>query len=249
MNIDLPTLGYIQNVIKTAKLVGLDALIIEPGMIRGVDVNATRVILHKTDVQELPFGSIAISRLDVFTERLELAKGVGTFTVEVKTQGEDPTIPTEKTVTKAMFAKQLTYKGKGLKLEFKASNPSTIKAPRNLNDRMKYSVQMTPEVLVYLQKAKTAFGTDEFDIVLDENGASITLVDINNDQMSFTFTDTVTNLVADDTTTPTMTRRFPIAIFLPLLKLEPTSTLQFSERTGYAQLLVNNLNVCIMPRV
>lgn len=248
MEIELTTLGYIQDVVKTAKLVGIESLIIEPGCIRGVDEKSTRVILHTKNVPAFDFGSIAISRIGVFTERLELAKTSTSFTIDAATHGTDATIQTGKDTPDAMYVRQLTFKGKGLKLDFRASNPVTVKCPRNLKDRMKYSFHLSSDALLYLQKAKSAFGTDEFELVLSNQGVSVNLTDINNDKLSFAVTEKV-ECLTDDESDFEFKRRFPIDVLLPLLKLDSNATLMMSERTGYIEMQVNNLTVCIMPRV
>jgi hypothetical protein len=250
MKLSTATVAYLQDVVKTAKFVGVDSIIIEPGCVRGVDETNSRVICHNQDVPELEFGSISITRLNVFLDRLNIARGIEGFSVDVETFGDDPTLLTEKDQkgAKAMFARSATFKAKGMKLDYKASNPLITKVPRSLKDRPKYRLALGHDAVVYLEKGKAAFGTDEFTLILDDSGATIELTDINNDHMSFVFTDKVTREIPEDTSPISYSQRFPIAKLLPLFKLNPETDLFVSERVGYIQTKINNLTVCILPR-
>lgn len=248
MKVSAASIAYILDAVKTAKLVGVDALIIEPGCLRGVDEKNTRVICHTDNVLPMEFGSIAITRIDTFVERLEMVRSMDGFTVEVEVMGNDPDRGTDKDKPGAMFAKSLTFKAKGVKLDYKATNPLIVKAPRNLKDRLKYRVRLNAETVSYMQKGKAAFGTDEFTLVLTDDGAVIEMTDINNDHLSYKITDTVGKELPDDRSAVGFTNRYSIPYLLPLFKLNPDRDFFVSERVGYLQTQVNNLTVCVLAR-
>lgn len=249
MKLDMATIAYIESVVKTAKAIGIDRLVIEPGFARGVDEEHSRALIHTTDVPVMPFGSIGINRLDIFTTRLEMAKSVSGFGVEVTTQGEDPLVVVDKDTPKGMFASALHFKSKGLKLDFKCSNPMILKSPRNLKDKMRYRLQMTPETVSFLSKGKSAFGTDEVTLIVNNDSeVSIELVDINNDRMSYQIASTVDREIEGDKAPISYSKSFSLSMMLSLFKLNPDCYFYVSERVGYIKMQVNSLDVNILPR-
>lgn len=250
MKLDPESLDYLVSVVKATKSLGVESLIIEPGRIRAADEDVKRVVLHVDDVQPLPFGSIGITRLDTFLNRYELAKSTAGMYVEYTTKGEDPLVGIKEDKN-AMFAHTLQFKGKGLKLDFRPSNPLVIRAPRTMNDKLKYRMLVTDELIQFITKGKSAFGTDEFTLLVNEDGAFIEMVDINNDKLSFQFSDAdaIERVIEDDTSKLSYNCSFPIAYVLPLFKDRAGSPFHVSERNGFIQMVVNNLTSLILPRV
>jgi len=54
MKLDKITVSYILNVVETAKLVGIDSVIIEPNTVRAIDDNHTVVLFQDKDVPRCP---------------------------------------------------------------------------------------------------------------------------------------------------------------------------------------------------
>lgn len=248
MKLDPESLDYLVEVVKATKALGVESLIIEPDCIRAADEDIKRVVLHKQNVKPMPFGSIGITRLDVFLDRYELAKTTAGMYIEYTTRGEDPMVCI-KDDKNAMFAHTLQFKGKGLKLDFRPSNPLVIRAPRNMKDRLKYRLLVTDELTQFIDKGKRALGTDEFTLLINDEGAFIEMTDINNDKLSFQFADNVEKVNDDDEGKPMYSAAFPIAYVLPLFKNNSGSSFQISEKVGYIEMAVNNLTSLILPRV
>src|SRR5271163_1919810 len=105
MNIDAITISYLQSVVKTAKLVGIDSVIIEPNVVRGFD-EAGVVILQTKDVPDMPFGSIGMNRLDIFASRYDLLKTQDKFSVDVELDDDQKCV------------KSIIMKAKGTKIDY-----------------------------------------------------------------------------------------------------------------------------------
>ena len=65
---------FMKNAVKTAKLVGIDSLIIETGKIRAADQEKTVTIFQTSNIPSLPFNAIGISRVNDFSARLSLVE-------------------------------------------------------------------------------------------------------------------------------------------------------------------------------
>ena len=76
MKLNVELIQYIETLVKTARSVGIEDLIIEPDLIRGMDEDQTIVLFHSTDVPVLPFTSIGLSRISTFLKVLRELKSI-----------------------------------------------------------------------------------------------------------------------------------------------------------------------------
>jgi hypothetical protein len=236
MKMDQPTLGYILNAVQTANLVKIDSLIIEPGKVRAIDEERTVFILQDANVPDLPFGSIGLNRLGVFSSRLDLVKLHDTFDIDVTTEGDS-----------SLFARTLTMKAKGLKVDYRCANPATIQAPKAMNDAVKIKVTAVPEAITYMQKGASAMGADVITLIGNDDGVTMELADINMDKMTFQLADAA-DLQALDGSTPNFTHKYPIKTVLALFKHNTGGAFQLTSR-GIMRMSINNLCVNVLPKV
>ncbi len=235
MKLDTETITYMQNIVDTAKMVGIDSIIIEPGLIRAIDDNRC-VVLHQTeDVEDLPFGSVGLNRISVFTSRLDIAKTQEKFTVDA-VEGTDD------------FAKSITMKGKGIKIDYRCANPSSIRAPKIIHDTMKYRVDLNSDAVLLLQKGQAAMGAPEtVAIISNKDGVAFELVDVNShDVFSHTFTDKVHAL--NGSTKMTFAHRYPVKVLLTLFKHDSEGSFDIGEK-GILHIDVNGLGVYVLPQI
>jgi hypothetical protein len=230
MKLDKNSITYIQNVVETAKLVGIDSVIIEPNLVRGYENQV--VIYQNENVPDMPFGSIGMNRLDVFTARYDIAKTQDQFTIEADIDEG------------SAFARSITMKAKGMKVDYRCANPTAIKAPRQINDTMKYRVSLNAEAVVYLQKAQAAMKAEHVTIVSDD-GVSFELSDVNNDTFKYKFADKVQVLTDGN---GKFAHRYPIKVILSLFKQNATGHFDIGAK-GMAAFSINDLKVFVLPQV
>lgn len=234
MNIDTETMSFLVNVVKTAQLVDIDNAIVEPGRVRGMDDNHTVVLFHEQDIPDMPFGSIGLNRLGVFLSRYEIARTQDSFKVEAKLSDDE------------QFARSLTLKGKGTKIDYRCANPTTIKAPRQINDTMKVGVQVNGEAVRLLQKGQAAMSNPEtVTLLCDDDKVSFELVDVNNDVFKHTFAQEIELLDGDDSN---FAHRYPLKILLSLAKQHPDGHFEIGHK-GMLKFPVSDLTVYILPQV
>lgn len=232
MKLDKNTVSYIQTVVETAKLVGIDAVIIEPNLVRAIDDNNTVVINQNKDVPEMPFGSIGMNRLDIFTARYDLAKTQDDFSIEAEVDNG------------SQFARSIMMKGKGMKIDYRCANPAAIKAPRQVNDTLKYRISYTGEAVSNLQKAQGAMKAETVTVVAD-GAVSFELTDLNNDTFKYQFADKVDVLTDGN---GKFAHRYPVKTLLPLLKQSTTQYFEIGAK-GIAAFNLNGLKVFVLPQV
>jgi len=234
MKVDVDTIAYIQKVVKTAQMVGIDNVIIEPELTRAIDDDKTVVLFQNENVPDMPFGSIGLNRIGVFMSRLDIAKTQDGFSIESDSpEGSE-------------FVRSLTMKAKGVKIDYRCANPSTIQAPRQINDVLKHRVPLNAEAVVLLQKGQSAMSADIVTIVSNKSGVSFEIVDINNDIFSHTFTTEVENLTDD--TDINFAHRYPIKTLLPLFKQNADGFFEVGQK-GILSISVQGLNLFVLPQV
>jgi hypothetical protein len=237
MIIDPTSLAYIQNVIKTANLVKIDNIIIEPGKVRAIDTDHTVVLFHDKNVPIMPFGSIGINRINVFSSRVEIAQSVENFSVEAVMDSG---------TSKEPFVRALIMKGKGIKVDYRCANPQTIQAPKAVHDPAIYRIKMTKEAIDLMQKGQSAMTTDEVSFVGNSEGVSFEMSDINSDTLAYHFADSIDNVSGKDIP-PTFAHKYPIKTLHSLFKANSDGHFEMTTK-GMLKIVVNNLDIYVLAR-
>ena len=234
MKLSTDEIAYIQKVVKAAQMVDIDNIIIEPDLVRAIDDDKTVVLFQNEDVPDMAFGSIGLNRISVFMSRLDIAKTQEDFTIEADNPDSGD------------YARSLTMKAKGVKIDYRCANPSTIQAPRQVNDTLKCRVPLNAEAVVMLQKGQSAMSAETVTIVSNKKGVSFEIVDINNDTFSYTFTDKVESLTEDGDVN--FAHRYPVKTLLPLFKQNAEGTFAIGQK-GILSISVQGLNLFVLPQV
>ena len=227
MRLDQDTLTYIKNVVETGQMVGIDNVIIETGKVRAINDEKSVVMFQEENVPDIDF-NIGLNRVGVFLNRLEVARTQENFAVDVATDDNGE------------FARSFTMTGKGFKVDYRCANPKTIAAPKKVNDEMLHEIHLTAQAVYMLQKGQTAMGADVVSLICNEDGITFEFVDGNSDKFTHTFT--------TEGSEESFTYMYPIKILLPLFKYNAENTFRIG-RKGMLNVVVNNLNIFVLPQV
>lgn len=227
MKINLDTLTYIRNVVETGQMIGIDDVIIETGKVRAINDEKSVVLFQEENVPDMGF-NVGLNRINVFLSRLEVARTQENFAVNVITDDNDE------------FARSFTMTGKGFKVDYRCANPKTIKAPKAIVDEMLHEIQLTPQAVYMLQKGQSAMGSDMVSLICNEEGITFEFVDANDDKFSHQFT--------SEGSSDVFTYKYPIKILLPLFKHDAESSFKIGKK-GMLNIVVNNLNIFVLPQV
>jgi hypothetical protein len=182
----------------------------------------------------MPFGSIGLTRTDVFLARYDIAKTQDNFVIEAL-------VDEDKSYTRA-----LTMKGKGIKIDYRCGDPTKIKAPRQVNDTLVNQVALNAEGVLLLQKGLSAMGSEQVAIVCDNDGVSFELTDVNNDVFKHTFASEAVAISENER--KTFAHKYPAKILLALFKHDPTGSFKVGTK-GILSFPVNGLTVFVLPQV
>lgn len=249
MRLNTQELDFIQAVIKTANMLDVAGVIIEPGKVRAMDEDQTIFLFQDKGIPTLSFGSIGLNRLDAFSTRLDIARAQPSFSVDVITTGEDNTIGYDKFDTKStdkppMWVRSLNIVADKVSMEYRCASPMTIKAPKNRAGANVFSVTITPDLLTMLQKGKAAMKSKEFTLIGNKKGASIEISDINSDKLTYHFNDTIVSHMGEE---PDFSYTYMIDPVLSVFRTNTTGTFNLTAR-GSLSFSVNGLDVYFMSR-
>lgn len=236
MKLDQENLDYILNVVKTAKLVGIEGIAIEPNLVRGYDLkNNSVLILQTVNVPDMSFGSIGMGRLDIFSARYEILRTQDKFSIEADIDMD------------AQCTRSLILKAKGTKIDFRCAKPVAIKGPKQVNETFKHRVHMNSESALLMQKAISAMEKPDVVTLLSNNeGVSFEFLDVNNDKFSHTFMEKVESLTPD--ATGKFAHRYLVETLFPLIKHNPDGHFDVGQK-GILAFTVNNLTVYVLPQI
>lgn len=235
MKVSANIIDFLERVAETARMVGIESILIEKNLIRGMDEGKTVAILQ--DVKEnLPFSGIGLTRASLFLSRLEVAKTRDNVTVDMELEKEN--------------VKLFTFKSAGMRMDYRCGNPSTVQAPRQINDTMKYSMTLNGEAVALLQKGANAMGGDLVAIAHDGVGVQFEIIDINGDVFSYTFTKDIKSLDDDgeESEVGTFTFSYPIKLILTLFKQIPDGSINIGKK-GMLCMNINGIDIYVLPRI
>lgn len=232
------TIKYIEKAVGVARIAGLDNLIIETDRVRAADDDITIFICHDEDVPDLPFNAIGMTRLNVFTSRLDIATGLGDCSIIATVDTSKP----ENT-----FVRALQIKGKGVKVDYRCANPAMIKAPKQIADPRTYSATMTAAAVQMMVKGQAAMSADDIVLIGSTDGVSLEIKDNNSDALTYLFDDEVTLEVDGPAVNPDFFYRYPIKTITALFKQNQDGRFYITSK-GILIITVDDLTVYVMPR-
>jgi hypothetical protein len=229
---------YIQSVVRVCRLVGIESVIIEQGLVRGTHGDRTVALIQNEGVPELPFGAIGLTRLDILQSRFDVVKNMKNVSIEAN--------PKENT----NFIFSLTMKGEGIKIDYRCSDPSKIEARRNVKDTMMHRVKVNPDLVSMLTKGISAMNIgnaqtpDVVSIISNTEGVSIELVDVSNDVFKYVFAPNAEPIGVG--ATGKFAHRYPAKLLLTLLRDNPEGYFEVGSM-GLLKMSVSGFNVVVVP--
>jgi hypothetical protein len=233
MKLDNATIKYLNNAVSVAQLVGIDDMIIEPGLVRAMDDAKTVIILQNEDVPDMLFGTIGLNRLSTYKTRYDVAHTQDNFTMDAVTDDNGE------------FVRSIAMKGKGIKIDYRCANPTTITAPKALKDEANYELALNGEGVMMFQKGMGAMGSENVTIICND-GVFFEFADDNNDTFKYQFADDVKELVAG--ADAKFVHKYPAKVLLALFKNDSSASFTIGKQ-GTLSVSVNGLNVTVLPKV
>ncbi len=234
MQISVETIEYLERVVRTARNVGIEDLIVEEDKIRGIDEGRTVTMFHTQNIPDLPFTAIGLSNIGNFLSRLDIVKGQKGFDVTAEIHETEG------------YVKSLLFAAKGVKVDFRCASPKTILAPKNVSDTMSALVPLDPDAVVLLAKAVGAMKAERMTIISNDEGVTFELYDVNSDKFTHTFDSNVEKLGSDGDTR--FVHSYSVKVVLPLFKQNSDSNFAIGQK-GLMNIDMDGFDLYILPQV
>jgi hypothetical protein len=228
-------------VISTAKVMGIESLIIDAESIRGQSDEGTFIISDNT-IDQFKQTPIGISRVSVLFSRLNLlgeGKKLPKLELEFKERDNGDKII-------------LRIKIKNVKssVDFKCADPLMIKAKKVFKDNLIYEFDLNEDTIELMIKSNSAMQTDKIKLILDDGKVFFNINDIEGDSLKHLVTETVVLSDPDKTSfLVNLKNKITLPLFKLALKENDKINIKISEIRNVLNFRLNGLNVYAMPEV
>lgn len=243
MNLSPESVSKLEALLSAASMVKIDNVIIEDGMIRGIDSDKSVVVLSRDNVPDTGGLRIGLNRLDDLAKRIQLTKNYNNFTIEALESEKRPGDISHLQITSTKT-----------KLQFRTANPENIKAPKGLNDKQVWLVVVPKDDVTAVLQAANTMGSDEIIITSKQNGEVFFefLDDVTQDSLSHKFADSATWIPEDsDKSSQSFVHYYRTKSLLPLMRGASALgdvTLIIGEK-GMLWITVNGYDFTLIPRI
>lgn len=234
MKLSVSSIQNLEKLLQTCSIADIDAIIIEEGMLRGINEDKTCIILSNENLPEFNEGTkIGLSRLGVLNNRLSLFKNDPLMTVDAKEN------------TRNEIA-ALEIASPSAKVQFRCTAPGLIKAPKKINDELDFVIEVQKDQIPFILSGAKSMS------------AKRTVIAGKNDGIYFEFTDTNQDTFSIKVAEPngsTFAHHSPASVFLSLIRAavnnnedEKIISLNIGKN-GTVEILVNKYTLTILPQV
>lgn len=237
-------MAYLETVINVADSIGIDSVIIEPSRVRGMSEDSEIFILHTTSVPALECNAVGINRISEFRNRYNMVKG-DKSTFDVTTHS----ITLEDSATPYEFARLINMQGNRINVDYRCSNPITIRSPKKLVDNTEYyQITDVSSWIDLLSRGLTAMGENLVTFRLENNILSFHLTDSTNDSLDFVILEDASSIMLDPESPTEFEFSYHAKALINILKKMTGNSVAITSQ-GMLKSDVSNLDVYIKPVV
>jgi hypothetical protein len=236
------TVEFLQKLIKTCNLCGIDAVAIEPDVIRGqaLDNSKGTFLLEQNNIpKNTGFTSLGIGRVKVLGTRIAILDSSDT---EISFEGKERD-------NGDIMVKKLQLTNKKTKIEYSCYDSTRIKAPKKFTDPVCYEFSIATDTLNIMAKAVAAIETSKISFSSEKDGSvKFRTSDIEGDTFDHLVADTYG--VTDDTDKAHFYYAYEIKYVLPLFRAAIESGDSFDvtiSKRGILKIQVNNFDIYVLP--
>lgn len=195
----------LMNILSTCAAVGIDSVIIEDGLVRGVNDDKSCAIISDYMVPGFT-QRIGLSRLSSLKSRIELLSGTAGTVIEAN--------ETERDEINALEIKS----GKS-KVQFRCTSTMLIKAPKQINDSAVFSVSVASSELKMLIDGIRVMGAKRVVLAIRQNASvHFELADATNDSFRMEIDAPAEGIDPDMDSMDSVVHYYPAGVFVSLLK-------------------------------
>jgi hypothetical protein len=236
------SLKFIQKLIKTCSICGIEDVAIEPEVIRGQSTDNSKGIFM-LETENIPtnfgFSTIGIPRIKVLGNRIAI---LDQDALEIGYEGKERD-------NGDIFVRKLVLSSKRTKVDFSCQDVMKIKAPRRFTDPFFYGFSVAEDTLKIMAKAATAIDTTKISFSSEKDGSvKFRTSDVNGDMFDHLISETFeTDDEADKTN---FFHEYEIKYVLPLFRaaMDENGELNVNiSKRGVMKVNVNGFHIYVLP--
>jgi len=240
MVLSSPVVTLIKNTIMAASYVGIEEVIIEQGIARGMRPDRIIILSQRNDI-ELPFTSLTMGRLETFKNRLAMVESQPGFTLDVTLDEAN-----EEVLSVSLKATGINIDYRCMQLKM-VHNDKDKKVPKELGDIMNYRIKLTNSTIQLLSKAQTAMSADSLTLLKDDKGVAFQFIEAST-RDKFVHVLTTDTEKLNDSAKNSFAVRYPARLLLSLFKLDGEASFTVGEK-GVLKINVNGFTAFVVPQV
>lgn len=239
MELNKETISFLQRMIKVAKILKIENIVLDNECCRGHLQEEGVMIIERDSKPKFDFVAMGITRISVLDARLALITR-NEFIIEAELKEKE---------NGTSFISKLLLSNERTDVEFKCSDPNFIKAPKLLKDPVTHWFDLTAESIDLLVNAQSAVRGESVTFKGSvKSGVLAKLSDSEGDSLNHILTDTLE--VAPGVEVEKISFPYKNAIIIPILKQfkdeEEKIRINITSR-GILNVKVNDITVYIAP--
>ena len=233
MKLSKVTALAIDNILTTVKLIKVTELLITKDKVSGYNPDKTAFVLSNLTLTD-DFGEMGINRLQTFLSRFNLFKDLDDAEITADIDGK----PDEE------FVKQINFKSKALKAQYRCGPPKFIASPKVVNDNEEFTIKIDDDLAALISKASGTSDSDRIKLININGKLSYEVEDNSNDIIKIEAEDEV----EAESGANNFTFSYALDMFNALMKGTAEPTYSIGKR-GIFKINVNGLTIFMLPRV
>lgn len=243
MKLNAASIGYLDTLLQTANIAGIEKMIISEGQIRGIDEKQTTVIISKENVPEFGKLNVGMNRLGNLMSRLNLVKSTGEYEVDA--------VPSKN----GTDVSHINLSSKDTSVQYRCASIEAIKSvPKAINDKLQWLIEIPGKTVGLASMAISAMAADNLIITAKKDGAVyFEAIDTNNDTFSTKFAEEASWIPEKEPVpaSKSFSYNYPVKTVLPLLKAASNNgansvNVMIGEK-GILTVIVNGYDFFVVP--
>lgn len=233
MKLTTTDIKNLTNVLDACLLVGIENVIIEDSLVRGMNADKSCVILSDTNVPKLPL-PLGLTRIKELKQRLDLFGDNVAVEVKEGARGDISSIDMQAGKSKASF---------------RCASTGLIKAPKVISDTLINRVYVSKEQMKSILAGAKAMGSKKIAISIKKTDEVVfDMADTIHDNFSVTLDSSVERL--DDADTSSVTHYYDEPVFASIMRTKQDDKITFDVGSmGIIRVDLNGHAMTILPKI
>jgi len=244
MQLSKETIQYLKCVIKVAKILRIENLVLDNECVRGNLQQEGSMIIHREGIPKFEFNSLAIAGLSDKSR-------INTLGTRLALLGDDITIEAlEREGVQNSCVVKLVMANSKTEVEFKCADPTKIeKAPKLLKDPVFFTFSISADEIALLSRAESAMAGVNLTFKGSKKGVATKICDPEGDMMTYRFDSALT--YAPECEHENFSFAYKNKILMPLLKeCSSKDSVEINiTRRGFLRLAIHGITVYITTEI